>query len=250
MRLDVVSGAKQPNPSLFQNGDFLWPRKPGDYVPYVARIEPQRPDQQRVDAVLWEAERDKYLQFLSRLPSPDSVDLERKRLLGKLTFRNFLDLYESDPDPQHAGAIESEGKGLSVGHVGIVELDEQHQPWVIEAVLKVGVRRISYEQWIEQRKDNLVWLGRLADQPPENRNEISAQAKTYLGTPYDFWNLDLDDTRGFYCSKLVWLSIFRTLDFGVDGNDDPHRSFWFSPKQLFNAKTVQHVFAPAGDYLI
>jgi len=250
MRLDLVSGAKQPDPSLFQNGDFLWPRKPGDYVPYVARIEPQRPDQQLVDAALWKRGHDRYLQLLSELPEPDSIELDRKRLLDKLTFRAFYGLYVSDFDPQHPGAIENEAKRLSVGHVGIVELDEKQRPWVIEAVLEVGVRRISYERWIEQRKDDLVWLGRLADQPPEKRTEISAQAKTYLGTPYDFWNLDLDDTRGFYCSKLVWLSIFRTLHFGVDGNDDPHRSFWFSPKQLFNAKKVQHVFAPAGNYLI
>ncbi len=63
-----------------------------------------------------------------------------------------------------------------------------------------------------------------------------------MSDPYDFWNFDLDDDRAFYCSKLAWMAIFRSLKFAVDGNVNPRRSFLFSPKQLLYAPTIVRIF--------
>jgi len=235
---------KQPDPALFQNGDFVWPKNPADYVPYVARPEPQRPDQEALDEALWETERKEYLRSLSGQSKLDPLDEERKSLLEKMTFREFLDRYESNR--QRGETTKTQIRRLYVGHVGILEIDAEHRPWVIEAVWKVGVRRIAYSQWIEQRKDDWVWLGRLNERSAEDRDKISAEASKYLGRPYKFFDFNLNDDSGFYCSKLVWLSIYRSLNqFAVDGNENPRRVFWFSPKQLLSAKAVKHVFDPA-----
>ena len=243
---DATSISRRPDPALFQNGDFVWPKNPADYVPYVARPEPQGPDQDALDEALWETERKEYLRSLSGQNKLDPLDEERGSLLKQMTFHEFLDRYQSDR--QRGEAAETQLRKLSVGHVGVLELDAKHQPWVIEAVWKVGVRRIAYGHWIEQRKDDWVWLGRLSDRSAEDRDKISAEAAKYLGRPYKFFDFNLNDDSGFYCSKLVWLSIYRSLNkFAVDGNDDPRRLFWFSPKQLLFAKAVQHVFEP-GPY--
>ena len=77
-----------------------------------------------------------------------------------------------------------------------------------------------------------------------------------LGKPYEFFNFDLNDDSGFYCSKLAWMSVWRATSraaqrapVAVDDNPNPRRSFfdWFSPKQLVNARRVTLLHKP-GDY--
>jgi uncharacterized protein YycO len=76
-------------------------------------------------------------------------------------------------------------------------------------------------------------------------------AQAQIGKPYDFFNFDLNDDSGFYCSKLVWQCLWRTAKVAADDNPDPQRGKWFppwfSPKALIGAKRVAVLHKP-GEY--
>jgi uncharacterized protein YycO len=131
----------------------------------------------------------------------------------------------------------------------MIELDSEGVPWVIEALWAPGVVRQRYQEWISARSGEVVWHGRLKGAGQQDRSRIAAEAKNYLSKPYDFWNFNLADVSGFYCSKLVWLAVMRSLSIAVDGNPNPTRLFWLSPKQLLYADLVDRLFDP-GDYAI
>jgi Permuted papain-like amidase enzyme, YaeF/YiiX, C92 family len=195
-------GLPLPNAATFQSGDLVWPKKPGAFVPYryVSNISADR------DAATWYAERDAFLQRLAREPGYFTVqDISE---LKKLDFREFHARYVGDQKPGIPGAY-STGGGIYVGHVGLIEVDDSTVPWVVEAVLGRGVVRSRYDDWIASRPDEIVWHGRIRDLPAVDRAGVVSESKKYLGRPYDFWNFDLNDDAGFYCSKLVWLSVWR-----------------------------------------
>jgi hypothetical protein len=231
----------RPDPTLFQSGDLVWPKKPGAYVPYNSGNDRSVAS----DQMVWEREKNEYIQTLKAKPNLDSIETESIRLLSTMTFRDFLAIYEGNQTPGIPGAYS--GSGFYVGHVAIVEIDSNNTPWVIEAVLPQGVRRMTYADWLASRPDQMIWLGRLRDISSGDRAGIPEEAKKYLSKPYKFWNFNLNDDGGFYCSKLVWLSIFRALHFAVDGNNNPKRFIWFSPKQLLYCATIDRIHDP-GPY--
>jgi uncharacterized protein YycO len=120
-------------------------------------------------------------------------------------------------------------------------------PWVIEALAESGVVRHKYDDWLRKRPGEIVWHGRVRELSKTARGQIPIESAKYLGRPYDFWNFDLNDDAGFYCSKLVWMSIWRALGFAIDGNSNSRRTFWLSPKQLLYLKTISRLHDP-GPY--
>lgn len=230
-----------PDPALFQSGDFVWPKKPGAYVPYNSGSG-NTPDLDRIE---WMAERDAYLDEISKLPNNDVTTNQRIQTLRQMDYREFIAVYAGDQQPGMPGVYS--GGSIYVGHVGIIEVDDAKVPWVIEALSSQGVVRQSYANWLNQRTGQLVWLGRLKQLPAVERAKVVVEAKAHLGRPYQFWNFDLDDAQNFYCSKLVWLSVFRSLGFAVDGKANPKRWLWFSPKQLLYVPTIDRLHDP-GPY--
>jgi hypothetical protein len=230
-----------PDPKTFQSGDLVWPKKPGVYVPYDAKVGGADPHEEERR---WTAERDQFLaNVTTRAPHFTPADIESFRTMS---FREFYSRYAGDQLPDTPG-VYSSGSGLYVGHVGIIDIDTSGEPRVIEALLQPGVVEHSYSDWLKGRPGEVVWHGRVRELPAESRAKISVEARRYLGRPYDFWNFDLADDKGFYCSKLVWLAIFRSQGFAIDGNADPKRHFWFSPKQLLYLKTIARLHDP-GPY--
>ena len=238
---DESAVSPRPDPALFQSGDFVWPKVPGAFVPYDAGSARSAAE----DQARWEAERKRYIDALRARPDLDSTDRERIKVLSQMTYRDFLAVYEGNQTLGVPGAYS--GSGFYVGHVGILDIDSNGKAWVIEAVLGAGVRRVVYDEWLNARPKQMVWLGRLRQLSPQARASIVPEATKYIGKPYDFWNFDLNDDSGFYCSKLVWLATFRSLHFAVDGVDRPKRVLWFSPKQLLYCKTVDRLHDP-GPY--
>jgi hypothetical protein len=230
-----------PDPALFQSGDLIWPKKPGAYVPYNSGTK----NTPEVDRSRWRQERDEYIQQASSLPNLDSLTKKRIQLLRDMDYREFIAVYEGAQEPGLPGVYS--GGSFYVGHVGILEVDSRQTPWVIEALLDGGVVRSSYAEWIAERRDQVVWLGRLAELDAQLRAKIIPEATREIGKPYNFWNFDLGDDNGFYCSKLVWFSIYRSLGFSVDGKDNPHRLLWLSPKQLLYSPAILRIFDP-GPY--
>ncbi|PRD50424.1 YiiX/YebB-like N1pC/P60 family cysteine hydrolase [Phyllobacterium myrsinacearum] len=241
----TTAKTSRPDPSGFQSGDFVWPKKPGVIVPYSASYAPEMRQipTDFYDKQKFEAEKSAYLERAAK-SDPDFAASQENRL-NRLSFEAFARQYHGS----HTLNAASLGTGsiVYVGHVAILEICDG-APFVIEAVSGQGVIRHSYEDWLASRPGEDIWLGRVEDLPQEQRSEIPAEAKKYLGRPYEFFNLDLNDDSGFYCSKLVWLAIFRSLQFAIDDDPQGERFFWFSPKQLMNARRVQLLYNP-GSYL-
>lgn len=229
-----------PSSAAFQSGDFLWPKKPGAYIPYNSGHTTAR----QADESRWLRERDQCVANLRRNPgyfTPQQVlDLE------SLTYAQFYARYLAGMEPGKAANYSAEAAN-HVGHVAIIDIDDKATPWVIEAVLADGVIRQPYQAWLAARQGDMVWHGRLKNVASANRLAIAPEANKYVGRPYDFWNFDLGDDRGFYCSKLAWLAVFRALKVSLDGNSNPQRTFWLSPKQLLNVAGIEVLHSP-GPY--
>jgi len=158
------------------------------------------------------------------------------------------------PGARGLGAVR---QPISHGHVGLVELDAAGIPHIIEATptradgSRAGVIRSRYTDWLERYSDIQVWHGRFRDLEAGTTRRVVDVALAQLGKPYDFFNFDLNDDRGFYCSKLVWMSAWRGAQFAADDNADSYRGNrfppWFAPKALIAAKRVTLLHNP-GEY--
>jgi len=229
-----------PDPAILQTGDLIWPKKPGAIVPYNSRPgEASTGDRNR-----WETEKRGYLTELKKKPNPTDEEKRRYSLLQGMTYDQFAGQYLENRQPDAAAPL-STGVG-SVGHVGIIQI-QNGIPTVVEAMVGFGVRRLTYADWTKQRPGELVWLARLKDLSPEKRVAIADEAASYIGRPYRFWNFNLEDDSGFYCSKLAWLSILKGAGFPPDDQLNPHRVLWFSPKQLMGSHHLQFIVNP-GNY--
>jgi hypothetical protein len=231
--------AAPPEPQLLQTGDLIWPKKAGAIVPYNSSPG----DANDNDAANWRKEKEAYLNKIRLEPDPSPEDKVRYSALEKMSYEQFINVYLNDSSPGQAATF---GTGLpSVGHVGIVQVTDG-QPYVLEAV-PGHVQRTAYVDWLQAHKDELVWVGRLKDVSPEKRAAIADLAAKQVGKPYDFWNFDLKNVSGFYCSKLAWLSILLGVGFAPDDDPNSQRTFWYSPKQLMKSKHVELIFNP-GEY--
>lgn len=228
-----------PDAKQFQSGDFLWPKKPGVFVPYDAGL-PRPAD---ADKAKWYEERDRFIASVAtKSPYFTPAQTERMR---KLTYEEFRARYTGTRNPGR-GTYSVSGP-VYVGHIAIIDIDEAGAPWIIEALWGKGVIRRPYTDWTTERSGEVVWLGRLAKLSAADRAKISGEARKHVGKPYDFWNFDLNDESGFYCTKLAWMAAFRSLNIAVDDHLNPKRAFWFSPKQFLYTARVTRLIDP-GPY--
>jgi hypothetical protein len=235
------SGPKLPTEASLQSGDFLWPKKPGAIVPYELRPG-EEVDAQRAR---WLKEKN---DFIKRARASNDPDLNATAdEIEPLTFNDFRTRYlrnltPGTPTPYGLGGI------AAVGHIAIVEVDEKGQRWIIEALwTPAGVTRSTYADWLKGRSGEIVWQGRLKGADQKDRSKIAVEARKWLSKPYDFWNFNLADTSGFYCSKLAWFSVIQSLNIAVDGDSNPKRHFWLSPKQILYSDRIDRLVDP-GDY--
>jgi len=234
------SGVTPPAATLLQAGDLIWPKKPGAIIPYNSR--PGEAD--KSDAVRWAKEKEDYLNQIRRNPNPSAQEKERYAALQRMTYEEFTGYYLSDRIP--GKAAEYGVGGINVGHVGIIEITDG-KPFVVEAMWGPGVQRLSYADWVQKRPGELFWVGRLREVRPEKRAAVADWAAGQIGKPYNFWDFDLEDVSGFYCSKLAWLSIKQGAGFPPDDDPNPNRVLWYSPKQLMKSKHIELIVNP-GEY--
>lgn len=237
----AVDPPRTPNPESLQTGDFLWPKVPDKVVPFNSQpgvaTGAERED--------WEAGRAAELKRMEALPHPTADEKERYQALAVLTYDQFLSTYLTD---QPEGATQPFGAigFVATGHVAIVEL-RGDVPWIIEAMLHKGIQTMSYADWLRGRPGEWVWHGRLKNATGAQRLAIAAAARTEVGKPYDFWNFDLADEAGFYCSKLAWFSVWKATDLALDDKPGHRRALWFSPKRMMHSGHIQLLFDP-GSY--
>jgi hypothetical protein len=240
--LPASDTSRLPDPSTFEPGDFIWPKRKGAIVVRGATPQPAS-DEQRA----WEAQRDRL--FTQPTRSLRSTAIAER--LKSMRYEEFERIYfEGLSDSAATRGVDIAGIKLSVGHVGIVEIDAQSRPFVIEAiptsrlaVLGGGtVARSSYQDWLARHPDTQLWHGRVKELERRMRARIFEEAAKQLGKPYDFFNFDLNDDSGFYCSKLAWMSIWRAASIAADDDPDPQRGDrfppWFSPRELLNSRRI------------
>lgn len=254
----AVSVSPHPDPAAFQSGDFLWPAKPGDFIPrYSVRgIAPNK------EAEAWDEERRKFIK--DARASGNADQLAAAEQLEQLTYDEFQARYFNDGDSGvRERNLKTRGIGIAipqVGHVALIEVDASGAAWVIEAMPKAqyryeslysrfknGVIRTAYSDWIEQHKSYNVWQGRLKNIDQAQRARIVDAAKPHLGKDYWFWSFNLNDESAFYCSKLVWVSVWKAINLALDGDQSFARRFWVTPKQLVYATSIELLHNP-GSY--
>ena len=243
-----------PNAATFRAGDLVWPKKKGTIVPRTRSLQPAAPNQERRE---WEAARQQMLAD----PAASGLSPEVAEQLKNMSYEEFERIYflaqaqpAGAPKSRSAGAV---GQTISVGHVGLIEMSAAGIPYVVEATPKRpdgtsgGVIRLRYTDWLKSYTNIQVWHGRFSDLDANASRRILDVALSQLGKPYDFFNFDLNDDRGFYCSKLVWMSVWRAVQIAADDNPDPRRGSrfppWFSPKTLIGARRIALLHNP-GEY--
>ena len=237
----MEASARPPAAAMLQAGDFIWPKKPDAIIPYDSR--PGKAD--KSDELRWKKERADYLKKLRGKGNLSKEEKERYAAIQKMTYEEFAGLYFGNSNSGEP-SVSALGN-LTVGRVGIIEIINA-RPFVLEAVVGLGVRRQSYANWLRDRPDELIWLGRLKGFPLRQRAAVAEKAAEQIGRPYNFWNFDLADTNGFYCSKLVWLAVMKGADFPPDDNPHSKRVIWYSPKQLMQSRHIELVVKPR-DYV-
>jgi hypothetical protein len=232
-----------PEANTLQSGDLLWPKKPGKFVPYDSTTEEDY-DAKRHQ---WLTEKAAYIQRVRNTPNSGPHALQWATDLEQMTFEEFLRIYEGDHGEDYIVRFGGESP-LYVGHVGIV-LIESGSPFIVEAVMGKGVIRSSYADWLAGRPGELVWHGRIKGATEQDRAKIATVAASFIGKPYNFWNFDLADENGFYCSKLAWLSILRGANVVADDDPSTQRFLWYSPKKLMKSKHLD-LLLTHGSYAI
>lgn len=233
---------ERPGATMLQHGDLIWPRNPKAIVLYDSSVEGTREEMKRQ----WELERDAFVRRI-RADAGSSPQLRQTATdMEALSYEEFTLQYlagQQRADIERFGAFDDL---FSVGHVGIVEVDSDGHRYVIEAVWgKVGkVQRVLYADWLKERAEAWIWVGRLNNLNAEQISSFVTRAKAYIGVPYNFWIFDLADESGFYCSKLVWLSLKKSLDIALDDNPKTIRNFWFSPKQAWKSHWITQMNSP------
>jgi uncharacterized protein YycO len=230
----------RPNTATFESGDLLWPKTPDQWVPYSSKAGTTDREQ---DRARWEREKARFLKELEAIPNPTAEDNELYKRISALTFEEFVSSYLNDNSS--VTQLSSRAQ-FYVGHVALLDLSTG-TPEVIEALDDKNVRKTSYANWLVERSSADIWHGRLSNVSPTSRALIPKIAAAWLGTPYDFWNFDLSNERGFYCSKLVWLAAQKASGVNLDDNPNPRRYFWYSPKRCMRSAHISMLYSP-GDY--
>jgi hypothetical protein len=249
----------QPDVRDLQSGDFLWCKHRGETIAYLAAqpgdISGEAPGS---DAAIWNEQK---AQYLEALESDGQQDTDHYRYISRLTYLEFV----TGPwdgqlgGPTHArwqraalGAPGLLGLHVSVGHMAIV-LGEGAGALVVEAIPRSytaggpdGVTVTPYAAWQDYRHDMLVWHGRLAGQSEAMRSAVATEAGRQQGRPYRFFEFNLLDDSGFYCSKLAWFATWvATRCVALDDRADPDRHIWYSPKQAMHSRHIDLLNVPA-----
>ena len=257
-KLNDVRIQERPDPTTLQSGDFLWPKPPGGaFIPYSGTPpENQIVDAQELSEEEWTTQKFEFIKqarAATASATPDGKYLQKiADTLEAQSYTSFFNSYAGDVDPSDF-QVYGAGRLLYIGHVGIVDVVEG-KPYVIEAVYgttPAGTRivgRVSYDAWLNYRKMPLVWHGRLLDHPGDRRARIAAVAASQINKPYKFFNFDLQDSSGFYCSKLLWFSVKMATGISLDGNDTSKRLIWLSPLQAMKQRQRLELLSSAGEY--
>lgn len=238
-RASHAAEGDRPSPGTLQAGDLLWPKPKGKIVPYEGKAAD--PANERS---LWDNEKNEFIDKYLNAPNVSAEEMEAARQLYQMNYEAFRSRYLADEEPGEEKPFFSIGP-FYVGHVALVFLKDG-APWIVEAV-RPKVRTISYDAWLQEPGADTVWHGRIVGEKADRRLSVAQEGLKYKDREYAFFKFNLDDETGLYCSKLVWLAVYRALGWAIDDNPKPFRWPWYSPKQLMRSRHICLVLNP-GHY--
>ena len=160
---------------------------------------------------------------------------------GDLVFVGIPADYTLDPDSMDSAIADATGDaaGLNLIHTAILDLTDG-EPWIIDATIRRGVDRHPLDTFLRDftlRDGSLpvFEIKRLRDDA--RAEEVVANARQYLGLPYD--SAFLPDNDAFYCTELVYCSyldpdgnpLFRSEPMNFKNAEGEFPLYW---KQLFD----------------
>ena len=242
--------ALRPDPAQLQSGDLIWPRRGDQIVTWRAGATPaQSPSAGRTaQTAAFEAQKHAFCAAAQRKTPELAEQVARWTLADFARFPPQPEAATSEASPPE----QAHPPSIWVGHVGIVQRDAAGTLHVIDAMpgRERGVDSQTYETWLQapdyDRAQANVWHGRLQGITPAQAGAVVDAARGLIGRDYAFFNFDMDDDAGFYCSKLVWAAFWRGMDLSLDGKP-AQRRWWCSPYQLMQSPRVVLRFKP-GDY--
>jgi hypothetical protein len=101
--------------------------------------------------------------------------------------------------------------GTLYTHVGIVEIDKDGRPVVIEAV--GPVQAVPLDDWVAKGEGGRVTVKRVKGLDEAQARQATTNARRYLGRPYDHYFYESRDQ--IYCSELVYLAFKDGADITV-----------------------------------
>jgi uncharacterized protein YycO len=229
------SQESRPDPSTFQTGDIIWPRQPWIFIPYNSAPT----GSYESDKAGWEREKQDFVTRVTQDANASEYDRGVAAELRSMTFEEFRARFLRGTEEDE---VTASGWLPWIGHVAMIYVKDG-APWIVESTFG-GVRMVPYEDWIKERGKSLIWHGRVKGMDAVARARLAEEAAKQLKKPYEFFNFNLLDDNGFYCSKFAWYLIRKSMGVAVDDNPDPRRKFWFSPKQLIHSPHVQLLTNP------
>lgn len=245
---------EHPNAETLQTADLLWTKLPGVPIPYAAKDKLH--EGMEIDAATspeaFERGRRAMYEELKAQPTLNDEAWRFKEALRTMSYEQFYLSYFNTTEPGRPEPYSS--TTWLVGHVAIVSVDEDGDRHVVEAV-QPKVHEMAYEDWSKKNEKQAVWHGRLHPAfanglDASKKSRIVDEARRHLDAKYELFSRSatrLDDTKSFYCSKLVWHAVWQATGAAIDGNPKRFRPFWVSPKMLLSAKHVEKQADP-GNY--
>ena len=128
---------------------------------------------------------------------------------GDLVFVGIPADYSLDKDSMDSAITDAtdDASGLNLIHTAILEIDPQGREWIIDATIKHGVDRHPLDTFLRDftlRDGSLPVFEVMRLRDDSRAEEFVANAKRYLGLPYDIRFAPSDSA--LYCTELVYKS--------------------------------------------
>lgn len=242
MRMEI----HRPDVRDLKSGDILWRRRWVDVIPDLSWRE------------IWQ----RLFRFarpqVENVPPIDLFHTGKARLLAKQAARlganhDYVRRLQKLKAPRptggfhiHLAGVEFGSHwGMYVGHPAVVDVVGSRR-YVIDATQSYGGVAITrFDKWIETSPQSSLWHGRLKYRSESELAKIAQAAASVKGKPYEFFELDLADDSGFYCSKFIWWAIYKALNVAIDDDPDSTRNWWLLPRDTAACACFERLYWPA-----
>ena len=258
----------RPNDRDLESGDILWRREIDQTVPLHTMSYPPADDalstrsagtgdptvrmpspaevwESIPDAPEWNRRKAALIEALARNPDwQRDGRLDRLRALERPVLTPSRNGRPNGMRPQE---FDLPGRRFYIGHPSIVHRDGGRLMMIDATWTAGGVQCKPHEDWVKDMPGASHWHGRLRGFDAQRRAAVAQAALSIRDSDprpaYSLWDpaaFDLLDNTSTYCSKLVWTAVYMACEIPIDGNPDPKRFWWFTPRASYQCEAFVH----------